>query len=131
MAINPQTPGINHIALRCKDMEITKNFYRATLGLPLVYESENLNGFMAGNVLIGFLPARVNGNAGEAFNPMTIGMDHIAISCETPEELERVASGLQKEGVENTGIKFDETLQKKYVAFKDPDRIQWEFYMMQ
>ena len=129
MAINLQTPGINHIALRCKDMEITKNFYRATLGLPLVYESENLNGFMAGNVLIGFLQANPNSHD-EVFNPMSIGMDHIAISCETIGELERVANGLKEAGVENTGIKFDDTLQKKYVAFKDPDRIQWEFYMM-
>ena len=26
-------------------------------------------------------------------------------------------------------IKRDEALNKLYVAFKDPDRIQWEFYM--
>ena len=129
MAINLQTPGINHIALRCKDMEITKKFYREILGLSLVYESENLNGFMAGNVLIGFLKAN-NNSQDEVFNPMTIGMDHIAISCETNDELERVANGLNDAKVENTGIKFDETLQKKYVAFKDPDRIQWEFYMV-
>ena len=31
-------------------------------------------------------------------------------------------------GVENTGVKLDETLGKRYVAFKDPDRIAWEFY---
>jgi glyoxylase I family protein len=36
---------------------------------------------------------------------------------------------LDNAGVENTGIKLDPALQKKYVAFKDPDRIQWEFYM--
>ncbi len=129
MAINPKTPGINHIALRCKDMEITKKFYQGTLGLPLVYESNSLNGFMAGNVLIGFLKAKTSG-PDEVFNPMSIGMDHIAISCETKEELERVANGLKNANVENTGIKFDESLQKKYIAFKDPDRIQWEFYMM-
>ena len=129
MTINLKTPGINHIALRCKDMEITKKFYRETLGLPLVYESESLNGFMAGNVLIGFLKAK-NKTPDEVFNPMTIGMDHIAISCETNQELERVSNGLKNAKVENTGIKFDETLQKKYVAFKDPDRIQWEFYMV-
>ncbi len=129
MAINFKTPGIAHIALRCKNMEITKKFYRDTLGLPLVYESENLNGFMAGNVLIGFLQAKTN-TPEEVFNPMTIGLDHVAIACETNEELERVAEGLQNAKVENTGVKFDETLQKNYIAFKDPDRIQWEFYMI-
>ena len=60
---------------------------------------------------------------------MTIGTDHIAITCETDEELHRVAKGLSDSGVENTGVKLDPTLQKMYVAFKDPDRIQWEFYM--
>lgn len=129
MAINLHTPGINHIALRCKDMEITKKFYRDTLGLSLVYESDKLNGFMAGNILIGFLQAKYK-TPDEKFNPMTIGMDHIAISCGTIEELERVVNGLKNAEVENTGIKFDETLKKKYVAFKDPDRIQWEFYMV-
>ena len=61
---------------------------------------------------------------------MNIGLDHIALACETEAELHRVAQGLKDAGVENTGVKTDETLNKKYVAFKDPDRIQWEFYMI-
>jgi hypothetical protein len=40
-----------------------------------------------------------------------------------------VARALAEAGVENTGVKVDETLSKRYVAFKDPDRIAWEFYM--
>jgi hypothetical protein len=41
-----------------------------------------------------------------------------------------VAAALTEAGVENTGVKFDETGGKRYVAFKDPDRIAWEFYMV-
>ena len=52
------------------------------------------------------------------------------MACESEEELNRFAKGLTDAGVENTGVKLDETLQKLYVAFKDPDRIQWEFYMV-
>ena len=62
--------------------------------------------------------------------PFNIGLDHVALACETEEELHRVAKELSDAGVENTGVKLDETLQKNYVAFKDPDRIQWEFYMI-
>jgi hypothetical protein len=51
------------------------------------------------------------------------------LSCEDEAELERVAAALSEAGVENTGVKLDETRGKKYVAFKDPDRIAWEFYM--
>ena len=37
---------------------------------------------------------------------------------------------LQAAGVENTGVKVDTVQPMKYVAFKDPDRISWEFYMV-
>ena len=40
------------------------------------------------------------------------------------------SGALSAAGVENTGVKLDETLGKRYVAFKDPDRIAWEFYMV-
>ncbi len=43
-------------------------------------------------------------------------------------ELKRVAAALPQAGVENTGVKTDATLGKRYVAFKYPDRISWEFY---
>lgn len=39
------------------------------------------------------------------------------------------AAALNEAGVDNTGVKLDLTLSKKYVAFKDPDRIAWESYM--
>jgi glyoxylase I family protein len=48
--------------------------------------------------------------------------------CKNESELNRVAEALKAAGVENTGVKMDETLGKRYVAFKDPDRIAWEFY---
>ena len=129
MAIQPQTPGIHHIALRCKDFSVTKNFYQNVVGLPLVLDTPDLMGFMAGQVFVGFRQAEVYGNGSAVFNPFLIGLDHLAMTCETEEELHRFAQGLANAGVENTGVKKDETLQKLYVAFKDPDRIQWEFYM--
>ena len=129
MAIEPKTPGIHHIALRCKDFSVTKNFYQNIIGLPLVLDTPELMGFMAGQVFIGFRPANVDGQKDAKFNPFIIGLDHVALVCETEEELHRFAKGLADAGVENTGVKKDETLQKLYVAFKDPDRIQWEFYM--
>ena len=54
-----------------------------------------------------------------------MGLDHIAMTCESEEELYRFAKGLADAGIENTGVKMDENLRKLYVAFKDPDRIQW------
>lgn len=128
MAINPTTKGVHHIALRCIDMEITKKFYRDVLGFTLALDTPDIIGFLAGNIILAFKKA--NARPGEVFTPFNIGLDHIALACETEEELQRVAKELSEAGIENTGVKLDETLQKLYVAFKDPDRIQWEFYMV-
>lgn len=130
MGISPKTTGIHHIALRCSDMNTTKNFYQNILGLPLVLDTESLIGFMAGSVFIGIKHASPPHPEDTAFTPFNIGLDHVAMVCESEAELKRVAKELTEAGVENTGVKVDETLQKQYVAFKDPDRIQWEFYMM-
>ncbi len=128
MAINPTTKGIHHIALRCTDMDTTKNFYQDVLGFTLALESPEIIAFLAGDIILAFKKA--NAQPGEeVFTPFNIGLDHIALACETEEELQRVAKELSDAGIENTGVKLDETLQKLYVAFKDPDRIQWEFYM--
>lgn len=129
MAIEPKTTGIHHIGLRCKDFSVTKEFYRDVIGLPLLVDSPKLIAFSAGSVIVAFKKAILGENANDVFTPFNIGLDHVALTCETEEELHRFAKGLADAGVENTGVKKDEALQKLYVAFKDPDRIQWEFYM--
>ncbi len=127
MAINPKTEGLHHVALRSTDFEKTKNFYQDTLGFQLALDTPEIIGFVAGSLILAFKKAQAR--AGETFTPFNIGLDHLALACDSEEELQRVAAALSEAGVENTGVKLDETLQKNYVAFKDPDRIQWEFYM--
>ena len=126
MPINPKTTGIHHINLRCSNLDASKIFYRDIIGFPIALENDQLFAFPVGNVFIVFKKADDEAK----FNPFTIGTDHLAIACESEEELRRVAQGLSDTNVENTGVKLDTTLQKQYVAFKDPDRIQWEFYMI-
>jgi catechol 2,3-dioxygenase-like lactoylglutathione lyase family enzyme len=78
----------------------------------------------------GFKQAQPTYPGGSTFTPFNVGLDHIAIACEDEAELHRVADALQAAGVENTGVKQDTVGPMKYVAFKDPDRIAWEFYMV-
>jgi len=129
MAINPTTPGIHHIGLRSMNFDITKNFYRDIIGLPLVVDTPGLIIFAAGSVYIAFKKADPRDKQYSSFSPFEVGLDHIAMTCETEEELHRFAKGLADANVENTGVKLDPALNKLYVAFKDPDRISWEFYM--
>ena len=58
-----------------------------------------------------------------------MGLDHVALACTREAELERVAAALDAADVPSTGVKLDPTLDRRYVAFKDPDGIAWEFYM--
>jgi glyoxylase I family protein len=129
MAISPQTPGIHHIALRTSNMARAKSFYQDILGFPIALEVPDLFIFVAGGTYIGMRPATVQ-SPDEKFNPFNIGLDHLALGCADEAELHRVADALAAAHVENTGVKFDGTLGKNYIAFKDPDRISWEFYMI-
>ncbi len=126
---SPMKGFIHHIELRSMDFTVTKNFYQNTLGWKLVMDSPNLIIFLAGSVFIAFKKAEPRDVQHSIFSPFEVGLDHIAITCETEEELHTFTKKITDAGVENTGVKLDTALNKLYVAFKDPDRIAWEFYM--
>lgn len=129
MAIGIRTPGVHHVALRVTDFGRAKRFYTETLGFEVALEQPNLLIFLAGKTAVAIRGPDERTPRGDVFDPFRVGLDHIAIACEDESELERVALALSEAGVENTGVKEDETLGKHYVAFKDPDRIAWELYM--
>lgn len=130
MSIKPKTPGVHHVCLRTSDFARAKEFYTNKLGFDAVIEKPNFLIFFAGGTAIALRGPEANTPAGDAFNPFRVGLDHIALGCEDRSELDRVAKALKEHGIENTGIKLDDTLGKDYIAFKDPDRIAWEFYMV-
>jgi glyoxylase I family protein len=78
MSIDPKTPGIHHICLRCLDLNITRNFYQNILGLPLALDSPDLIIFQLGIVFIAFRKADLKEGSDAKFNPLGIGMDHLA-----------------------------------------------------
>ena len=129
MSIQPKTTGVHHVALRVSDLPRAKRFYTETLGFPIIMDSPELVLFLAGGTAMGLRGPSPESPKGDVFNPHRIGIDHIALGCTDESELERVAAALKEAGVENTGAKLDPTLGKRYVAFKDPDRIAWELYM--
>ena len=129
MAIDIKTPGVHHVALRSSDLQRSRQFYADTLGFQVIMEAPGLFLFLAGSTAFGVRGPGPGTPAGDKFDPFRVGLDHVALACEDESELERVASALSEAGVENTDVKLDETLGKRYVAFKDPDRIAWELYM--
>ena len=129
MSVNIKTTGVHHVALRVSDITRAKRFYTETLGFPVLMDSPELVLFLAGGTAFGLRAPSDQTPAGDRFSPHRVGIDHIALACTEETELERVAKALADAGIENTGAKTDETLGKRYVAFKDPDRIAWELYM--
>lgn len=128
MPIEIKTPGVHHIAVRVSDLARSKDFYLGKLGFKAVLDLPELVIFFAGTTAVALKGPEGKVANDDRFNPFRVGLDHIALGCDNRGELERVARALADHGIENTGIKLDETLQKDYVAFKDPDRISWEFY---
>ncbi|OGG30036.1 hypothetical protein A2973_05330 [Candidatus Gottesmanbacteria bacterium RIFCSPLOWO2_01_FULL_49_10] len=64
----------------------------------------------------------------DRFDERRIGLDHIAFKLLTLKELQQVIERLSKMGVKNAGL---ERFAGKYpyVAFRDPDNIQTEFFI--
>jgi catechol 2,3-dioxygenase-like lactoylglutathione lyase family enzyme len=125
-----QTTGVHHVSLRSTDLARAKVFYIDRLGFPLLMESPNLLIFGAGPSAIAIDGPGDTTPSDDHFNPFRVGLDHLALGCSDARELRRVAAALTSAGIQNTGVKVDPTLNKEYVAFKDPDGISWEFYMV-
>lgn len=124
------TPGVHHITLRSSDYQRAKKFYTADLGFEIILEKDNLFIFFAGGTAIAVRGPEEQSPANDQFNPYRVGLDHLALGCTQESDLQQLEKKLNALQVENTGVKTDDTLGKKYIAFKDPDRISWEYYMV-
>jgi glyoxylase I family protein len=129
MTIALQTAGIHHLALRAADLARAHAFYGRTLGFPIVFETRDSFVVLAGHTVVVIRGPEPQTLAGDRFNPFRVGLDHVALACPSEAELERAAAALDAAKVPSTSVRFDPLLKQRYVAFKDPDGIAWEFYM--
>ena len=123
------TPGVHHITLRSSDYERSKKFYTVDLGFDIILEKDNLFIFFAGGTAIAVRGPEEQSPANDQFNPYRVGLDHLALGCTQESDLQQLEKRLNVLHIE-TGVKTDDTLGKKYIAFKDTDRISWEYYMV-
>ena len=129
-AIQINTPGIHHVALRTTDLARSKKFYNVLLGFPLLLDARDLVIVGIGNFALAIKAPDASTLASDNFSPFRVGLDHLALTASDQKEIDRVAAQLKENNVWTEGPKVDSTLGKYYVAFKDPDGIKLELYLV-
>jgi glyoxylase I family protein len=136
--------SLHHVAIRVQDPERSRKFYENVLGLsfmeiPLgadftkVWRGSPSEGSLlatqAGDTFVILEPPLEGTPDDDRFSERRIGADHLAFGVEDRASLDEVVERLRAEGVETAGVEHDPVLDKDYVAFRDPDNVQWEFYL--
>ena len=126
MSVAITTTGIHRLVLRSSDLARSRWFYIEMLGFPLALEGPNIFLFLVGDTAIEVRGLQSFIAVQEGFNPFSAGLDRIALACADDHEPARVAAAMSVAGIAHTGVRTDLALDRKYVAFEDPDRIGWE-----
>ena len=135
--------SLHHVAIRVQDPERSRRFYEDVLGLAFMelpvgavmtssWRGAPEHGVMlatqAGDTFVILSPPLEGTPDDDRFSERRIGVDHLAMGIDDRSTLEELVERLANAGVETAGIETDPVLDKEYVAFRDPDNVQWEFY---
>ncbi len=121
-----ETTGLNHIIMTIKDVKVSRAFYADLLG----FEIQNIaDGFslVTGGVSIFFFPSN-HPIPDDRFSEFRIGLDHLSFNAPSEAALQSLAAKLQSAGIETKGVETYHT-GNRYVAFRDPDNIQLEYWL--
>lgn len=126
-----ETPGLNHIIMTISDVQQSRAFYADLLGFEVVdLPMEHGGGFYfeVGGVSIWFF-ASSQPIAGDRFSEFRIGLDHLSFTAPSEAALHDLANRLTAAGVDTKGVEVFAPTGNKYVAFRDPDNIQLEYWL--
>lgn len=136
--------GLHHVTIRVQDPDRARVFYEETLGLPFIeipvdqafvheWKGNPAEGTLLatqiGSTFLILAPPLEGTPDDDRFSERRIGVDHLAFGVDDPAVLEEVAAALEGASVPTAGVEVDPVLGKEYVAFRDPDNVQWEFYL--
>jgi len=121
-----ETTGLNHIIMTIKDVKVSRAFYGDLLGFEIKELPDGFF-FITGGVMIFFYSSH-HPLPEDRFNEFRIGLDHLAFTAPSEDALQSLAELLQVSGVETKGVEIYQT-GNKYIAFRDPDNIQLEYWL--
>ena len=119
------TPALNHIVLTVSDVKRSLAFYADLLGFDVTVMKE---GGSNGGVLT-FVFASPKPVPNDRFSEFRIGLDHLSFAATSRAELDAIAAKLIAAGVDTRGIEQFAPTGNYYVAFRDPDNIQLEYWL--
>lgn len=124
-------PGLTHIAITVKDVEVSGEWYRRLLGSDPVLDEHTDAGFrhlvwmLDGGTLLG-IHQHERGVPDERFTEFRVGLDHVGFGVANRAELEKWMDRLNELGIRHGGI-----VDAGYgsgLSFRDPDNIALEFF---
>ncbi len=126
-----QTSGLDHVILTISDVERSRAFYGDLLGFDVANVGDDPAWgfyFSCGNVLLFLFPSR-EPLPDDRFSEFRIGLDHLAFAAPDRAALDALAEKLIAAGVDTRGVEQFEPTGNYYVAFRDPDNIQLEYWL--
>lgn len=131
MSIQLTTRAVHHVSLTVGDVARTRRFYTEILGFRVAAEFPTAVLLSNGSTIVGIHPAPDPARAisGDRFDENRVGLDHLAFSVESRDELERAFRLFEERGVphgqiEDLGPKLG--LKLYVLFFRDPDNVQLE-----
>jgi len=140
-----EVTGLHHFVIRVQDPDRSRAFYERTFGFTFIELPVEDTGLLAawrghpeegsllatplGTTFFVLGPPLEGTTADDRFDERRIGVDHLAFGVADPGTLDEVVAALGRAGVPTAGVEHDAVLDKDYVAFRDPDNVQWEFYV--
>lgn len=127
----PTYSAVSHISLSVRDAEKTARWWQEVFGLDRVFaiEEETWHAVLLGlteHVALEF--QQHDANAGETFDPVRTGFDHLGLKVDSRAELDEWQAHFERLGVVHTPVADREY--GSVLTFKDPDRIQFELFWM-
>lgn len=123
-SIGIRTTGLRHARISTTDLARARVFYLVRLGFPALLDEEGQFAFRVGDSTIAVRAADGAPDDGDARD--RVGLCAMALGCADTAELRRMASALTGAGIAHSGVLHDAARRAEYVAFRDPDGIEWE-----
>lgn len=128
----PRFSDVSHVSLSVTDAEKTAAWWKEVFGLRDVVRLPHHDGWFG--IILELTEAMTiefqqhDANAGEAFDPVRTGFDHLALAVDSRDALLDWQAHFETLGVVHTPVADREY--GSVLTFKDPDRIQFELFYL-